>query len=111
MSGQIVTLDDLVVANGQTNSNALVASQHFRDADSITVFGPGTLPETATVQVGDDENLGGTWYNLFRSGADVIIPAGKAITMELPSFRRLRISLSGAAGGTRTFKTNKGFWA
>lgn len=111
MSGQVVSLTDLVVSNGQTLSNALIASRDFRDADSLTLFAPGTLPETATVQVGYDEDTAGTWYPLFRSGADVALPAGKAITIELPSFRRLRISLSGAAGADRTIRITKGFWA
>lgn len=111
MSGQVVVLDDLVVASGQTASNSLLAGRDYRDADSITLFGPAVLAEVATVQVGPDEDTGGVWSALSRGGADVTVAAGKAVTIELPSFRRVRINLGGAAAADRTFGVNKGFWA
>lgn len=111
MSGQTVSLNDLVVSAGQTLSNALLSGRDFRDADSLTIFGPGGLAETATVQVGPDEDTAGSWFALSRNGVDVTIGAGEAVTIELPSFRRLRLSLNVAAAATRTFGVNKGFWA
>lgn len=111
MSSHVVPLDDIVVASGQTASNVLTARTHYRDADSITFFGPATLPETATLQSSDTEDGSSGWFNVSRGGVDVTIPAGKAVTLELPSFRAIRVLLSGAAGATRTFKVNKGFFA
>lgn len=121
MSQHIFPLADLVVASGQTDSNvlssdgAIVDMAHsgdgFRDASYITIFAPDTLPELATVYV--DSGLPGAPVNfnpLQRAGADLTVPAGKAVTVDGVSFRAIRITLGGAAGATRTFKVNKGVW-
>jgi len=114
-------LPDLVVQSGQTISNILLATgaptapnmvttgDGFRDADSITIFAPDTLPETATVNV-DSAEAGVNMDPLQRGGADVTIAAGKAVTIELLSIKALEIVLSGAAGATRTFKVVKNVW-
>lgn len=119
MSRHDVPLADLVVPNGQTVSNALLAYEAptapnmstggggFRDADAITIEAPAVLAEVATVQVAEKE-VGGTFDNLQRNGADVTIAAGKAITIGDISFKAIQISLGVAAAATRTFKVTKG---
>jgi hypothetical protein len=101
-----------VIASGQTESNAFLASRDFRDADSITIWGPDTLPESVTVHVADNEAPAASDYAaLSRGGADVTIPANKAITVELPSFRAMKLVAGAAVGAERRFKVNKGFFA
>lgn len=122
MSRHNFPLPDLVVASGQTLSNALLDRDApvapamttggfgFRDADAITIEAPAVLAEVATVQVAEAE-VGGTFDALQRGGppgVDVTIAAGKAITISDISFKAIRISLGGAAAATRTFKVTKG---
>lgn len=114
-------LPDLVVQSAATDSNVLLATgapiapemattgDGFRDADAITIFAPDTLPEVATVHV-DSAETAVNFNPLQRGGADVTIAAGKAVTIELISFKALKIVLGGAAGATRTFKVNKSVW-
>lgn len=110
MSSWIQAIASLVVANGATASNVLRAGRDFRDADSLTLFGPNGLAEVATVQVSyEDSDNPTAWFALSRGGADVTVAANKAITVELPSFLAVRILLGGAAGAERTFRVNKAF--
>ncbi len=118
MSRHNTPLPDLVVANGQVLSNVLTERGYptapnmttdgfgYRDADSVTIEAPAVLAEVATLQVAELES-GGTFDNLVRGGADVTIAAGKAVTVELLSFKAMRISLGGAAAAQRTFKVTK----
>jgi hypothetical protein len=80
----------------------------YRDADSITVFSPDTLPETVTLHVADVE--GGNFNPLSRGGADVTFAAGKASTLELISWKAMKLVASGAVGAERRFKVNKSVW-
>lgn len=118
MSRHNTPLPDLVVANAATLSNVLTERGYptapnmatdgfgFRDGDNITIEAPAVLAEVATVQVAELES-GGTFDALVRGGADVTIAAGKAVSIELLSFKALRISLGGAAAAQRTFKVTK----
>ena len=111
MGRHMFPLPDLVIANGQTTSNTIndyLAGDGFRDADSITIHAPDTLPETVTVNV--DSGPAGAPVNfnaLQRNGADVTIPVGKSVTISGLSFRGLQLVAGGAVAGTRTFKVTK----
>jgi hypothetical protein len=117
MSQHMFPLEDLVIASGQTESNvliaegAIVAGVHdgtgYRDADSITIFAPDTLPESTALHVA--EAVGGNFNALFRGGADVTIPAAKAITVELISWKAMKL-VAAAVAAERRFKVNKGVW-
>ncbi len=121
MSQHTFPLPDLVVANAATDSNVLLergaptapnmatTGDGFRDSDSITIHAPDTLPETATVHV-DSAEVAVNFNPLQRGGADVTIPVGKSVTIDLISFKALKIVLSVAAGAQRTFKVTKGVW-
>lgn len=121
MSLHHFSLPDLVIPNGQTESNVLLAhglvvgsmvttGDGFRDADSITIHPPDTLPETVTVHVDSSEPGATNFSPLQRGGVDVTVPAGKATTVELISFKAMKLVASGATGGIRTFKVNKAVW-
>lgn len=114
-------LPDLVIASAGTDSNILLSAgaptapnmattgDGFRDADSITIFAPDTLPETVTVHV-DSAESAVNFNPLQRGGADVVIAAGKAVTIELISFKALRLISGVGTAATRTFKVIKGVW-
>lgn len=110
MSGQIVSMGTLSIAAGQTDSAALLATRDFREADSISIFAPAVLPETVTLQGAPNESpAAGDWMTVSRGGADVSVPAGKVVTIELPSFKALRLHAGGAVAAQRDFPMNKGF--
>lgn len=122
MGQHMFALPDLVIPNGTALSNVLTATgaptapnmatdgAGFRDADSISIAAPATLPEATTVQVSMDESGAEGWHNLVRGGADVTIAAGKAVTVELISFKAIRLSAGGNVAAQRTFKVTKGVW-
>lgn len=100
----------LTIANGQTLSNELkgtegrVALGALSDA---TIYAPGTLPETVTVQVAPtDTPAGGDYLALQVAGADVTVPAAKAkqIASGLGGAKALRLSAGGAVGADRIFQ-------
>lgn len=113
-------LPDLVIPSGQTDSNVLLATGRptapamatsgdgFRDADSITISAPDTLPETVTVHVDTDESA--VNFNPLFRGADVTIGAGKAVTIDLISFRALKLVAGAGVAAERRFEVNKAVW-
>lgn len=114
MSRHLLSLPDLVIPNGGTESNVLLATglvgmttsgDGFRDADGITIFAPDTLPETVTVHVAEAES-GGNFNPLQREGADVVVPVGKTATIDAISFKALKL-VSLAVAAERRFKVNK----
>ena len=117
MSYHTIALPDLVIANGATDSNILYAQPHFRDADTIKLYGPTVMPETVTVYVspvGSEASppAAGDWRVLVNdSGANVTVPAGKAISIDLPSYGAIKLVASGAVAAARTIAATKGMWA
>lgn len=120
MSLHILDLPDLVIANGQTDSNVLFAADlpagsmvttgnGFRDADSITIHPPDTLPEATVVNVDNSEPVATNFSPLQRGGGDLTLPAGKAVTIELISFKAIKL-VAAAVGAERRFKVNKAVW-
>lgn len=119
MSLHTLSMPDMVIPNGATESNVLTASglaagemvssgDGYRDAESITFFAPDTLPETVTLYTADVP--GGNFNPLQRAGADVTFPAGKSITVDSLSFKAMKLVAGGAVGAIRTFKLNKSVW-
>ena len=111
MSGFVINLDDLVIANGQTASNVLIARLHYRDAFTLTFYSPATLPETVTLQASNTEDGSSGWFNVSRAGADFLMTIGKALTLEEPNYTALRLLAGGAVAAQRTFKVTKEVWA
>lgn len=104
-------LPDFVIANAATESGVLrdyLDGDGFRDADSITIHAPDVLAETVTVQVADV--AGGNFNPLSRGGADVTIPAGKSVTIELLSWKAMKLVAGVAVAAARTFKVTKSVW-
>ena len=108
MSGHVSIVTSFVIESGQTESNTLTATD-FRDADSLSIFAPTTLPETVTLQAAPNSSpVAADWVDVDRGG-DVTMVAGAVKTIELPAFMALRLRAGVAVAATRTFPVNKGF--
>lgn len=121
MSQHQISLPDLVIASGQTDSNVLKSEDRnattgiasgdgFRDADSISIHAPDTLPEAITVHVDNAESA--VNFNPLQrpAGTDVTIVAGKTITISDIAFKALKLVAGAAVGAARTFKVTKVVW-
>jgi hypothetical protein len=102
----------MVIANGATESNELLAKRDFQDADGITIFSPTVMPETVTVYVSGVENPSSSDYRaLQRNDLDFTLAAGKAETIALLPYKAIKLVASAAVAADRTFQVNKLFWA
>lgn len=122
MSMHMIPGPSITVAQGATDSPPVVMKRTFSDADVIGFVAPGTLPETATIQVSVDfdENYeangltaaqaasAATWDAVDATNA-LLPTAGlyKAIRTRYLVGQAIRIHLNGAAAGPRTFETSK----
>lgn len=98
---------DIVVANGATLSNEITADSNYEGAYGIMIHAPAVLAEAGTFLVA--VKGAGTFSTLQNdTPADETIPtAGKArLYIRLPFAGSFKISLGGAAGAIRTFKTS-----
>lgn len=95
-----VRLPNLVIPNGQSVSNALNRN-NLRYLLAVTVFPPTVLDAgTYTIEVTAD---GTNWVTLQEGGADATLTAGKARTVDEPSYLGFRIKSSVNATADRTF--------
>lgn len=102
-----VPVTNLVIANGATASNEL-GIEHVADAESLTIFAPGTLPETVKIQVADNSSpVSADWRDLDQGAGDVTVGAGQAISIDFTAFRKLRLLANGAVAAERVFNVNK----
>jgi hypothetical protein len=105
---RVENLPDLVIPSSGDASNFLSADQ-FGRYESITIYAPGTLTGTISVQVlGNpeaDETLDASWQDLESPpGTGVTIAADKAITISPLNAIALRLESSGTEAAQRTFK-------
>lgn len=106
-----MVLPDLVIASGQTASNAidLAAGVNTKIAlgtlVDFIVYAPSTLPETVSVQISYLESpTASDWSTVYVSGADVTVPAGKAVVVPVGAAAALRLLAGGAVAADRTFR-------
>ena len=97
-----IDLGDLLidVSEDNDNSNSMDFTGWRSACRSVTIFGPGTLTSTITVQVSQD---GTNWRDLQSAGADITIPADGAVVIQTTGFKYLRVSGTNEAAD-RTFK-------
>ena len=95
-----VALDNLVIANSGTTSNALTAND-LKFVEGVTIFGPSALTGTATVQVSYD---GTNFLALQSGGADVTVTAAKALSINPLAAKGLRVVSGSAEGAERTMR-------
>jgi hypothetical protein len=99
-----VDCPDVVITNGQTDSNIVRASLIHADATAILLmFNSGDAVPTYTIQINSKEDGTGTWTTLNDGTADIKAPAsGKSSTYPYLNFT-FRIHSSVAVGSTTTF--------
>jgi hypothetical protein len=71
----------------------------------MIIYAPATLPETVTVKVAgkDSETNVTNMKSLYVSGADITIPAGKAVVIPSSSFGSLALSSGSNVAADRVF--------
>jgi hypothetical protein len=116
MSSHVVKVTDLVIPNGQTDSNIIYATRDFQDADGITIFSPAVMPETVTVYVSpvgepNSPPSASDFRALQTANADQTLAAGKAETIILLPYKAIKVVASAAVAADRTFNVNKLMWA
>lgn len=108
-------LPDLVILNGQVNSNEIYLLGVAHDAYMIGIGGPNLgadAGKTYKIQVSFQRDLNGsiTWLDLVDTlGNNVNAPGSlqARIYTELVTFPRMRLVASGAVGADRTFSVAK----
>lgn len=98
----------LTIKNGQQDAMLEGGDgvKAISQATDITIYCPTTMPETVTVQVSPNEDSSESSYgyhNLYASGADVTLVAGKAITLPDVAARALNLHAGSAVGADRVF--------
>lgn len=110
--GFIAKMADCVISSGGTTGSQV---EGFDDAEAVSIWAPGTLTGTITIQASPDvpEDVGGptaanaTWGTMQSGGTDITIAASKVLTITDITFRRLRMISGSAEGADRTFKITK----
>lgn len=110
MSRFPLKLPDATIPNGQTLSGIYQAAD-FRDADSILIEGPATLPETIHVMVSSVPNAQASDLQPLlnpQTGLLYVIAAGQALLIP-QGWQAFAIGSTGAVAADRVFKINKTF--
>ena len=94
-----VKLADLVIGNGNTESNEVsLLKTRYR---GLAIFSPGTLTGTITVEVSPD----GTNFMTLRSGgSDVAIAIDECVVIDFVAYQEIRLKSGSAEGDERTFQ-------
>jgi hypothetical protein len=110
MPRQRVRLSDLVITSGQTASNEISVTAGVNTKIALgtlvdfIVFGPATLPETVAVQISEIESPSASdWHTVYLGGADVTVPAAKAVIVPVGAAAALRLLAGSAVAADRTF--------
>lgn len=102
----------LTIASSGTSSTAVSAAladagvqkTFFAALRGLTIYGPGTLPETVTVYVSYLEFPTTEWFQLKKAGTAVTIGAGIGETFELWGVRDLKLVAGSGVAADRVFK-------
>lgn len=104
-----VFVTNLVIPNAGTESNMLTVND-LRDAESIAIFAPATLPEAVRVQIANVKApVAADWRDLDEGAGDIVIAAGQARILDFLSFQAIRLLSGVAVAAERIFNVNKTF--
>jgi hypothetical protein len=94
---------NMIIASGSSVSNTI---KDFDDAYGLTVYSPGTLTDTITVEV-EPSSSGTSFVTLQSGGIDVTLPALKATVLNPVPFKQMRVRSCSLEGQSDTFRVNK----
>lgn len=105
------TCPDIIIANGQVNSNTVLAALVFADCEAFSLFG-GTIDggKTYKIQLSNDEGV--TWFD-WSDGTAIITPpiTGQASVYGNPIASAMRVVASAGVAGAVNWKMNKSYTA
>jgi len=101
----------LTIANGGTTSPALSsvwskgqARSAIGVAADLIIYAPAALTGVVTIEISPSYGGALGWSTLQANGADVTVPAGKAISVPIGAFGDIRLKSAGAEGAARDFQ-------
>jgi hypothetical protein len=115
MSQHIIPLESLTIDSGTQVPNSAnphwTASEHFRDADSLTVYIPDVMTNAPKIEVAADE-AALTWKDwLDGTGSVPTLAAGQSYTIDQVNFAAMRLRTTVNVGADRTIELTKAIWA
>lgn len=99
--GHSYHLPDLVIANGQTESNVLTKAD-FHGAAQFVIGAPATLTGTVTISISLDDGV--SYQTLQSDGTDIELAAAKATAILVEGWDRMKLASSLSEVAERTFK-------
>jgi hypothetical protein len=98
----------ITIANGATVSDVLAMEKAFARLVDLIIYTPAALTGTCTLRCSWKDNAAaGTaadWRNLYINGADVDLPANKAVVVPAASWQALSIISGAVEGAIREFQ-------
>ena len=99
---------DLVLTTGAAAQSNIITE--FWDAYGLSIVAPATLTSTAiTILVTNSTVFGATLATLQSGGTDVVLTAGKSLTITPVAYRQLQLQGSAVEVAARTFTVAKVF--
>ena len=97
----------MTITLGNSTSNTVTL---FEDAYGVSIQAPAILTASqVSIQVAVSSGASAAFVNYQSGGADIVLAAGKGLTMTPIPYRQLRIISSSAEGADRLFLSAKVF--
>lgn len=102
----LVRIGTLTIPNGTAASNVIASRLAFGAASDMVIYAPGILPETVTLKaIGKDSDTNtANFSSVYVNGADLTIPAGKAVLIPTSSFGAICLTAGGNVAADRVFE-------
>jgi hypothetical protein len=92
----------VTIAAGQSETPEIALNEEFPAGNiALTVGADADLAEVVTIHVA--ANIGGPYFMLQSGGADIILPASKATSLDPFVAGSVKLVSAGSVGATRTF--------
>lgn len=91
----------LVIANGETESEAVTSD--MRNLRGVTIAAPAGVTLTGVVKVQVSLDGGTSWVYLQSGGLDVEVPSSRAAAIDYVGWDQIRVISDSAEGAARSF--------
>src|SRR5712691_10421201 len=107
MAFNLVDLPNATILNGASTSGVIT---QFDDAYGVGIQAPPTLTASqVSIQVAVSSGSAAAFVTYQSGGADIVLAAGKALTMTPIPYRQIRFVSSSVEGADRVFLVTKVF--